>query len=176
MWTPEQLRPLLECSVLPIRSVELLHHIKQASEHSWATAPTFALLQAGITDTASRPPLAPPSHAPYLTKGQAAPSPAGTLFATTAFTPASALYRSQDKPTPTGAEQSPSSLLPEQTRLSFNLPEPASQVQPAAADPTPPESPAPAVGSTPPQPLPGWGAHHPGPGRNGLVHQLRSIA
>ena len=94
MWTPEQLRPLLECSVLPIRSVELLHHIEQAGEHSWAIAPTFALLQAGIADTASPPPLTPPSHAPYLTKGQAAPSPASTLFATTAFTPASALYRS----------------------------------------------------------------------------------
>ena len=152
MWTPEQLRPLLECSVPPIRSVELLHHIEQAGEHSWATAPTFALLQAGIADTASPPPLTPPSHAPYLTKGQAAPSPAGTLFATTAFTPASALYKSQDKPTPSGSEPSPSSLLPEQTRLSFNLPEPASQVPPAAADPTPPESPAPAVGSAPPSP------------------------
>ena len=56
MWTPEQLRPLLECSVLPIRSVELLHQIEQASEHSWATAPTFALLHAGIADTASPPP------------------------------------------------------------------------------------------------------------------------
>ena len=42
--------------------------------------------------------------------------------------------------------------MPEQTRLSFSLPEPASQVQPAAADPTPPESPAPAVGSAPPSP------------------------
>ena len=152
MWTPEQLRPLLECSVLPIRSVELLHQIEQAGEHSWATAPTFALLQAGIADTASPPPLTPPIHAPYLTKGQAAPSPAGTLFATAAFTPASALYKSQDKPTPSGSEPSPSSLLPEQTRLSFNLPEPASQVPPAAADPTPPESPAPAVGSAPPSP------------------------
>ena len=152
MWTPDQLRPLLECSVLPVRSVELLHQIEQAGEHSWATAPTFALLQAGIPDTASPPPLTPPSHAPYLTKGQAAPSPAGTLFATTAFTPASALYRSQDKPAPTGAEHSPASLLPEQTRLSFSLPEPASQVQPAAADPTPPEWPAPATGSAPPSP------------------------
>ena len=152
MWTPEQLRPLLECSVLPIRSVELLHQIEQAGEHSWATTPTFALLQAGIADTANPPPLTPPSHAPYLTKGQAAPSPAGTLFATTAFTPASALYKSQDKPTPSGSEPSPSSLLPEQTRLSFNLPEPASQVPPAAADPTPPVSPAPAVGSAPPSP------------------------
>ena len=152
MWTPEQLRPLLECSVLPIRSVELLHQIEQAGEHSWATSPTFALLQAGIADTASPPPLTPPSHAPYLTKGQAAPSPAGTLFATAAFTPASALYKSQDKPTPSGSEPSPSSLLPEQTRLSFNLPEPASQVPPVAADPTPPESPAPAVGSAPPSP------------------------
>ena len=152
MWTPEQLRPLLECSVLPIRSVELLHQIEQAGEHSWATAPTFALLEAGIADTANPPPLTPPSHAPYLTKGQAAPSPAGTLFATAAFTPASALYKAQGKPTPSGSEPSPSSLLPEQTRLSFNLPEPASQVPPAAADPTPPESPAPAVGSAPPSP------------------------
>ena len=104
MWSPEQLRPLLECSVLPIRSVELPHQIEQAGEHSWATAPTFALLQAGIADTASPPPLTPPSHAPYLTKGQAGPSPAGTLFATTAFTPASALYRSRDKPAPTGTD------------------------------------------------------------------------
>ena len=152
MWTPDQLRPPLECSVLPVRSGELLHQMEQAGEHSWATAPTFALLQAGIPDTASPPLLTPPSHAPYLTKGQAAPSPAGTLFATTAFTPASALYRSQDKPAPAGAERSPASLLPGQTRLSFSLPEPASQVQPAAADPTPPESPAPAAGSAPPSP------------------------
>ena len=102
--------------------------------------------------TASPPPLTPLSHAPYLTKGQAAPSAAGTLFATTAFTTASALYLSQDKPTPTGAEHSPVSLLPEQTRFSFSLPEPASQVLPAAADSTPPESPAPAAGSAPPSP------------------------
>ena len=152
MWTPDQLRPLLECSVLPVRSGELLHQIEQAGEHSWATAPTFALLQAGIPDTASPPPLTPPSHAPYLTKGQAAPSAAGTLFATTAFTPASALYQSQDKPAPAGAEHSPASLLPEQTRLSFSLPKP---VQPAAVDPMPPESPAPAAGSAPPAP-PSW--------------------
>ena len=124
MWIPKQLRPLLECSVLPICSVELLHQIEQAGEHSWATAPTFALLQAGIAHTARPPPLTPPSHPPYLTKGQAAPSPVGTLFATTAFTPASALCRSQDEPAPTGADQLPSSLLPKQTRLSFNLPEP----------------------------------------------------
>ena len=152
MWAPDQLRPLLEGSVLPIRSVELLHQVEQAGEHCWATAPTFALLHAGIADTASPPPLSPPSHAPYLTKGQAAPSPAGNLFATTAFTPASALYSSQDKPAPAGADQSTASLLPEQTKLSFSLPEPASKVQPAAADPTPPESPAPAVGSAPPSP------------------------
>ena len=176
MWTPDQLRPLLECSVLPVRIVELLHQIEQAGEHSWATAPTFALLQAGIPDTASPPPLTTPSHAPYLTKGHAAPSPAGTLFATTAFTPASALYRSQDKPAPTGAEQSPASLLPEQTRLSFSLPEPASQVQPAAADPTPLESPAPAAGSAPLQPLPAGRALCPGPGRDGLLHRLHSAA
>ena len=152
MWAPAQLRPLLESSVPPVRSEELLHQIEQAGEHSSATAPTFALLQAGIPDTAGPPPLTPPSHAPYLTKGQAAPSPASALFATTAFTPASALYRSQDKPTPTEAEQSPASLLPEQTRLSFSFPEPASQIQSAAADPKLPESPAPAAESAPPSP------------------------
>ena len=180
IWTHDQLRPLLECSVLPVRSGELLHQIELAGEHSWATAPTFALLQAGIPDTVSPPPLTPPSQAPYLTKGQAAPSPAGTLFATTAFTPASALYRSQDKPAPAGAEHSPASLLPEQTRHSFSLPEPASQVQPAAADPTPPESPAPASGSgrriRPPQPLPAGRALCPGLGRDGLLNQLHSAA
>ena len=79
MWAPNQLRPLLECLVLPVRSVELLHQIEQAGEHSWATAPTIALLQAGISDTASPPPLTPPSHAPYLAKGQSAPSAVGTL-------------------------------------------------------------------------------------------------
>ena len=152
MCTPDQLRPLLECSVLPVRNGELLHQIEQAGEHSWATAPTFALLQAGIPDTASPPPLTPPSHAPYLTKGQVAPSATGTLFALAAFTPASALYRSQGKTAPAETDHSPSSLLPEQTRLSFILPEPASQVQPAATDPTPPESPAPAAGSAPPAP------------------------
>ena len=175
MWTPDQLRPLLECSVLPVRSGELLHQIEQAGEHSWATAPTFTLLQAGIPDTASPPPLTPPSHAPYLTKGQAAPSAAGTLFASAAFTPASALYRSQDKTAPAGTDHSPASLLPEQTRLSFSLPEPASQVQPAAADPTPPESPAPAAGSAP-QPLPARGALCPGPGRVGLLNRLHPAA
>ena len=69
MWTPDQLRPLLECSVLPVRNGELLQQMEQASEHCSATAPTFALLQAGIPDTASPPPLTTPSHAPYLTKG-----------------------------------------------------------------------------------------------------------
>ena len=156
--------------------MELLHQIEQAGEHSWATAPTFALLQAGIHDTASPPPLTLSSQAPYLTKRQTAPSPAGTLFATTAFTPASALYRSKDKPVPTMGEQSPLSMLPEQTKLSFSLPEPASQVQPAAADPSPPESPAPAAGSPPPQPLPDGRALCPGPGRNGLLHRLHSGA
>ena len=55
-------------------------------------------------------------------------------------------------PPQTEAEQSPASLLPEKTRLSFSLPEPASQVQSAAADPTLPESPAPAAESAPPSP------------------------
>ena len=125
MWAPDQLRPLLECSVLPVRSVVLLHQIEQAGEHSWATAPTIALLQAGIRDTASPPPLPSPSHAPYLAKGQRAPSAVGTLFASVAFTPPLALYRSQDEAAPAGFGQSPSSLLPEQPRLSFTLPEPA---------------------------------------------------
>ena len=76
MWTPEQLRPLLECSVLPIRSVELLHQIEQAGEHSWATAPTFALLQAGVADTASPPPLSrrPATHL-TLPKAKQHPAP-----------------------------------------------------------------------------------------------------
>ena len=132
--------------------MELLHQIEQAEEHSWATAPTIALLQAGIPDTASPPPLTPPSHAPYLAKGQPAPSAVGTLFASAAFTPASALYRSPCEAAPAGSDQSPSSLLPEQPRLSFTLPEPASQIKPAAADPTTPESPAPTAGSAPPSP------------------------
>ena len=152
MWTPDQLRPLLECSVLPVRSVELLHQIEQAGEHLWATTPTIALLQAGIPDTASPPPLTPPSHAPYLAKGQPAPSAVGALFASAAFTPASAVYRSQGEAAPAGSDQSPSLLLPEQPRLSFNLPEPASQVKQATADPTPPESLAPTTGSAPPSP------------------------
>ena len=150
MWALDQLRPLLECSVLPVRSVELRHPIKQAGEHSWATAPTFALLQVGIPDTASPPPLTPPNHAPYLAKGQSVPIAAGTLFASVAFTPASALYGSQGKAAPAETDHSPSSLLPGQSTLSFSLPEPASQAQPAAADPTPPESRAPTAGSRPP--------------------------
>ena len=32
MWAPDQLRPLLECSVLPVRNVELLHQIEQAGD------------------------------------------------------------------------------------------------------------------------------------------------
>ena len=102
MWPPDQLRPLLECSVLPVRNVELLHHIEQAGEHSWATAPTIVLLQAGIQDTASPPPLTSPSHAPYLAKGQPAPSLVGSLFATPSFTPASALYRTGKDTRPNG--------------------------------------------------------------------------
>ena len=172
MWAPDQLRPLLDCSVLPVRSVELLHHIEQAGEHSWATAPTFALLQAGIPDTASPPPLTPPSHAPYLAKGQLALGAVGTLFASAAFTPASALYRSQGKAAPAGTNHSPSSLLPEQARLSFSLPEPAFQAQLAAADPTPPELPAPTAWLPPPQPLTAGGALYPEPGRVGLLDRL----
>ena len=174
MWTPDQLRPLLECSVPPVRSGELLHHIEQAGEHSWATAPTFALLQAGIPDTASLPPLTPPSHAPYLTKGQAAPSPAGTLFATTAFTPVSALYRSQDKPAPAGAEHSPASLLPEQTRLSFSLPRTGLPIPAGCRRPHAAGVASPGRRISPPQPLPAGRALCPGPGRDGLLNRLHS--
>ena len=151
---PDHVRPLPESSVLPVRSVELLQQIEQAGEHSGATAPRIALPHAGIPDTASPPPLTPPSHAPHLAKGQPALGAVGTLFASAAFTPASALYRSQSEVAPTTSDQSPSSLLPEQPRLSFSLPEPASQVKPAAADPTPPESLAPTAGSPPPPPSP----------------------
>ena len=79
MSPPDQLRPLLECSVLPVRGVEPLHQIEQAGRHSWATAPTIVLLQAGNQDTATPPPLTPPSHAPYLAKGQPAPGQVGFL-------------------------------------------------------------------------------------------------
>ena len=152
MWAPNQLRPLLECSLLPVRSRELLHQLEQAGEHSWATTPTFALLQANIPETVSPPPITPPNHAPYLTKGQSAPSTGGTLFTLATFTPASALYRSQGKAALAGADRSPLSLLPKQTTLSFSLPEPTSGVQPAAADPTPPEGPAPTAGLATPSP------------------------
>ena len=101
---------------------------------------------------ASPPPLTPPSHAPYLAKGQPARSAVGTLFASAAFTPASALYRSQDEAAPASYDQSPTSLLPDPPRISFTIPEPASQIKPAAIDPTPPESPTPAAGSPPPSP------------------------
>ena len=87
MWAPDQVRPLLDCSVLPVCSVELLHQIEQASEHSWAIVPTIVLLQAGIQDTTSPPPLTPPSHTPYLGKGQPAASLVGSLFASAAFPP-----------------------------------------------------------------------------------------
>ena len=128
------------------------NQIEQAGEHSWAVAPTTVLLQAGIQDTTSPPPLTPPNHALYLAKGQPAPSPMGTLFGSVAFTLASALYRSQDKATPASRDQLPISLLPEPPRLSFTIPEPASQIKPATTDPTLPESPTPAAGSAPPSP------------------------
>ena len=64
------------------------------------------------------------------------------------------MCRCQDEAAPASSNHSPSSLLPEQPRLSFTIPEPASQVKPAAADPTPPESPAPTDGSPPPPPSP----------------------
>ena len=91
MWSLDEMRLLLECPVLPVRSVELPHHIEQDGEHSWATAPTIVPLHAGIQDTASPPLLTPPSHAPYLAKGQPAPSPVGAFFALAAFNPASPL-------------------------------------------------------------------------------------
>ena len=60
------------------------------------------------------------------------------------------MYHSQDEPAPASFDQSSTSLLPEPPRLSFTIPEPASQIKLAATDPTPPESPAPAAGSPPP--------------------------
>ena len=62
------------------------------------------------------------------------------------------MYRSHDEATPATSDQSPPSLLPELPKLSFTIPEPASQVKPAAIDPTPPESPTPAAKSPPPPP------------------------
>ena len=150
MWPPDQLRPLLECSILPVRSVELLHQIEQAGEHSWATNPTIVLLQAGTQDTASPPPLTPPSHAPYLAKGQQTPSPVGSLSAAPYFTLASALYRTDDSTPPTASGHSPSSLLPEPPKLCFTILEPPSHSKPATTDPTPPESPIPTAGFAPP--------------------------
>ena len=174
MWAPNQLRPLLECSVLPVRSVEVLHQIEQAGVHSWARAPTIVLLQAGIQDTANPPPLAPPNHAPYLAKGQPAPSAVGALFASAAFTPASSLYRSQDEAAPASSDQSPTLLLPEPLSICFTIPEPASQIKPVATDPTPPESPTPAAGPPPPPPPAPTvgGALCPGLGRVSLLHRL----
>ena len=76
MWPRDQLRPLLECSVLPVGSVELLHQIVQAGEHSWATTPTIVLLQASIQDTACPPP--PPAQPRALPRqGAARPQPSG---------------------------------------------------------------------------------------------------
>ena len=152
MWPPDQLRPLLDCSVLPVRSVQLLHYIEQAGEHSWATASTIVLAQAGIRDTASPPPFTPPCHAPYLATGQPALTPVRSPFASAAFTPASTLSRTSDDTPPASRDHSPTSLLPEPPRLSLTIPEPASQVKPVAADPTLPESPVPATGSAPPAP------------------------
>ena len=170
MWPPDQLCPLLECSVLPVRSVELLHEIVQAGEHSWATTPTIVLMQAGIRDTASPSPLTPPSHAPYLAKGQPAPSPVGSLFATPSFTPASALYRTGDHTPVTPSGHSPTSLLTEPPRLSFTILEATSQSKPVATDPTLPNSPVPAPGSVPPQPLIARRALCPDPGHLSLLH------
>ena len=121
---------------------------------SWATAPTIVLLQAGIQDTTSPPPLTPPSHVPYLAKGQQAPSPVGSLFAAPSFTPASALYRADDSTPPTASGHSHSLLLPVPPKLSFTIPTLASQAKPATTDPTAPESPIPTAGSAPPPPSP----------------------
>ena len=75
MWAPDQLRLLPECSLLPVRSVELLHQIEQAGEHSWATAPTIALLQAGIPDTP--PPSPRPATRPTSPRASQPPAPLG---------------------------------------------------------------------------------------------------
>ena len=76
----------------------------------------------------------------------------GSLLAQAAFTPASALYRSQNGAKPANSDYLPMSLLPEPLKLSFTIPEPASHIKPAATDPTPRESPTPADGSAPPSP------------------------
>ena len=73
IWPPDQLRLLLQCSVLPVHSVELLHQIEQAGEHSWATTPTIVLLQAGIQDTASPPPSHPSQPCALPRQGTAGP-------------------------------------------------------------------------------------------------------
>ena len=152
MWAPDQVRPLLDCSVLPVCSVELLHQIEQAMEHSWAIVPTIVLLQAGIQDTARPRPLTAPSHTPYLAKGQPAARLVGSLFASAAFPPASALYRSQYEATPASSDQSTTSLLPEPPKPSFTIPAPASQGKLVAIDPRPPELPTPAAWWAPPSP------------------------
>ena len=74
---------------------QLLHQIEHAGEHSWTTPHRFVLLQTRVEDIACPPPLTPPTQAPFVTKGQQAPSQAGTLFIsphTSVHTPASALY------------------------------------------------------------------------------------
>ena len=176
MWTPEQLRPLLECSVLPIRSVELLHQIEQAGEHSWATAPTFALLQAGIRRHrqpapahAAQPRTLPhqrassaqprrhsvrhggvhPSVSPVQGPGQAHPFRVRTIAFITVARTDKAFF------------QSPRACLPGTTGCRG----------PHASGVT---GPGRRVG--PPQSHPGGGAFRPGPGCHGLLHRLRSIA
>ena len=69
----------------------------------------------------SPPSFTPPSHAPYLAKGQPAPSPVGSLCVSAAFGPASALYRTNDDTLPASRDWSPRSLLPESPRLSFTI-------------------------------------------------------
>ena len=87
-------------------------------------SPHHRSLQAGIQDTATLP-LTPPSHTPYLAKGDPALNPVGSLFATATFTPAPALYRKGDDAIPTSHDHSLRSLLPSRQRcpsLSPSLP------------------------------------------------------
>ena len=80
------------------------------------------------------------------------------MFAATSFTPASAVYRAHDSTRPSANAHPPSSLLPEPPKLSFTIPEPASQAKQVTIDPTPRESP---IRSTTSAPLGPWQSGEP---------------
>ena len=173
---PEQLRPLLECSVLSIRSVELQHQIEQAGEHSWATSPTFALLQAGIADTAIPPPRSRrPAHTlPHQRPSSAQPRRHSVRHdrvhpgVSPIQVPGQAHpYRGRAIAFVAVARTDKAFFQPPRARL----PSPTGCRGPHASGVA-----SPGHRVSPPQPLPVGGALHPGPGRNGLLHRLRSIA